>query len=102
VTGRGRIVGYGSAAALIVAGGLLAALTSGTLGQVLGLVALGLGLVLVTSLVFFEVGLSEDREREEREREASERAAREGSQRRRPRRPRPRLPRTRGQRRRLG
>ena len=101
MTNRARALWYGSAALMLVAGGLLAELISGTLGQVLGFVVLGFGLVLITSLVFLEVGLSEDRERE-REREVSEREEGEPPRQRRPRRLRPRLPRARGQRRRLG
>jgi hypothetical protein len=64
MTRRSRIAAYGSAVVLIVVGGVCAALVSGTVGQVLALVLIGLGLVLVVSLVFLEVGLSEDRARE--------------------------------------
>jgi hypothetical protein len=60
---RSRIVGFGSAAALVVAGALAAAIISGTVGQVAALVLIGLGLVLATGLVFLEVGMSEDKER---------------------------------------
>ncbi len=72
VSGRSRIVAFGSAAALILAGILAAILIGDGTGQLLAivLIGLGLGLVLATSLVFLEVGLSEDRERT---RESSER-----------------------------
>src|SRR5437588_11067862 len=80
MTKRGRIVGYGIAALLVAIGAVGAALAAGG-GQLLALVFIGLGFVLATSLVFFEVGLSEDRERERegeaalRREQARERAA---------------------------
>lgn len=40
-----------------------AALLSGGAGQILGIVLIGLGMIALTSLVFLEIGLSEDRER---------------------------------------
>ncbi len=60
---RSRIVGFGSAGALVVAGIACAFVFSGTLGQNLAFVLVALGLVLATSLVFYEVGLTEDRAR---------------------------------------
>ena len=67
---RQRVLAYGSAAALVVAGSLCAALISGVTGEAvaIGLVTLGLGAVVL--LLFYEVGLSEEREltREERRR----------------------------------
>ena len=60
---RSRIVGFGSAALLILAGGVSAAVFGGGLGQILALVLIGLGCVEAVSLVFAEVGFSEDRER---------------------------------------
>jgi fatty acid desaturase len=61
---RARIVAYGAAVALIVAGAACAAAVGGETGEVLALVLIGLGFVALTGLVFLEVGLSEDRERE--------------------------------------
>ena len=63
---RTRIWAYGACAALVVAGGLCSAIIGGLTGDVLliGLAMLGLGGILL--LVFLEVGLSEDREREGR------------------------------------
>lgn len=93
MTRRSRITAFGSVGLLVVAGVACVVVIAGGVGQVLGLVLIGLGLVLATSLVFLEVGLSEDRER-----------AREtgGASRRRVTRPRsPRLDRSRGHRRRL-
>jgi hypothetical protein len=55
---------YGTAVALIVAGIVCAAAVAGVTGQVLAMVLIGSGLVILTGLVFMEVGLSEDRERE--------------------------------------
>jgi hypothetical protein len=78
VTRQSRILGYGLAVALIVAGILGAVFVSGATGAILALVLISLGFVLATSLVFLEVGLSEDREREL----ARERAATRGSGRR--------------------
>ena len=75
---RSRIVGFGSAALLILAGAVCAALVGGEFGEILALVLISLGCVDAISLVFLEVGLSEDRERaredaaRQREREPSE------------------------------
>ena len=68
---RSRIVGFCSAALLVVAGIACAFAFSGGLAQNLAFVLVALGLVLATSLVFYEVGLTEDRDRarEERRRE---------------------------------
>ena len=102
MSSRARLLSHGLAALLVAAGVVIAATIGGTVGQLIGFVLIALGLALATSLVFFEVGLSEDRERareaEAREAEARERDAskppREGSA-------RIRLPRTRGHRRRI-
>jgi hypothetical protein len=96
MTKRGRILGFGSAGLLVIVGAVAAAVFSGTLGQVLALFLIGLGFVLATSLVFLEVGLSEDRERA-REEQRQERLA----QRRKGGRRRPRLERMRGRPRKL-
>lgn len=69
---RSRILGFGSAAALVVAGIVCAMIVSGGLGQNLAFVLVAIGLVEATSLVFYEVGLTEDRDRA-RERSAAER-----------------------------
>lgn len=89
-------MGFGAAVVLVLAGTGGAIAFSGTFGQVLALVLVGLGFVLATGLVFLEVGLSEDRERA---REEARRARAAESPRARPR--RPRLQRMRGSRRRL-
>jgi hypothetical protein len=95
VSRRSRIVGFGSAGLLVVAGAVGAAVFGGGTGQILALVLISLGFVEAVSLVFAEVGFSEDRERA-REAERAARAARPA--------PRPtprRLDRMRGRRRRL-
>lgn len=67
---QSRIFGYGLSGLLVLAGALAAVFISAGTGEVLAFVLIALGLVLATSLVFYEVGLSEDRalEREARER----------------------------------
>jgi hypothetical protein len=77
---RSRTVGFGSAGVLILAGIACAVVFSGGLGQNLAFVLVALGLVLATSLVFYEVGLTEDRDRK-RETARRESAERETSER---------------------
>jgi hypothetical protein len=72
---RSRIVGFGSAGLLVLAGAVCAVAVSGGLGAILALVLIGLGFVEAVSLVFAEVGFSEDRERA-REEAARRRKAR--------------------------
>jgi hypothetical protein len=93
MTRRSRITAFGSALGLVVAGVVCLAAIAGGAGQILGFLLIGLGLVLATSLVFLEVGLSEDRERARERKVASrKRLARSW---------RPKLDRSRGHRRRL-
>jgi hypothetical protein len=94
VSKRARILAYGSAGLLVMIGVVVGVATGGTLGQVFALVLISLGFVLATSLVFFEVGLSEDRER-------AREAAEPPTPRKLLRRPRGRLDRMRGRHRRL-
>ena len=61
---RSRIVGFGSAALLVVAGIACAFAFSGGLGQNLAFALVALGLVEGTALIFYEVGLTEDHDRE--------------------------------------
>jgi hypothetical protein len=63
VSRRSRIAGFGSAGLLVLLGIACAVVFSGALGQNLAFVLVALGLVLATSLVFYEVGLTEDRAR---------------------------------------
>ncbi len=59
-----RILGFGGSGALVIAGIVCAIAFSSTLGTVLAFILISAGLVIATSLVFLEVGLSEDHERE--------------------------------------
>jgi hypothetical protein len=68
MTPRSRNAAVGAAAALVVAGVLCAVLFDGTAAGVVSIMLIGVGLVLAVSLVFFAIGLSEDRERAEEER----------------------------------
>jgi hypothetical protein len=63
MTRRGRFWSFGAAAVMVAAGAACATTLPAGLGSVSGLVLVGLGLVVAVSLVFLEVGLSEDRER---------------------------------------
>jgi hypothetical protein len=64
VSRRARIAGYGAVALLLLAGVACAVLVPGGTGPLLALSLVGVGLVALISMVFMEVGLSEDRERE--------------------------------------
>jgi hypothetical protein len=64
VTRRTRILRYGAAIALALVGVACGALISGTAGGTAATVLVGIGLVGVVSLLFYEVGLTEDRDRE--------------------------------------
>jgi N-methylhydantoinase A/oxoprolinase/acetone carboxylase beta subunit len=103
MTRRSRIVGFGSAGVLVVAGIACAFAFSGGLAQNLAFVLVALGMVLATSLVFYEVGLTEDRERAREERNREERERQEAAKREHPpeRSGRVRLDRMRGRPRRL-
>ena len=67
MTRRSRIVGFGSAALLVVAGIVCALQFRGGLAQNVAFVLVALGMVEATALVFYEVGLTEDHEREREE-----------------------------------
>ena len=91
---RLRILVFGSAAALVIAGGACAALVGGVAGEVLTIVLMSAGLAGGLLLVFLEVGLGEERElaRDEERRRKRDRKALDARQR--PwLRPRPRRPR---------
>jgi hypothetical protein len=99
MTKRSRVLTFGGAGLLVVVGVVCAAAIDGGVGQVLALVLVGLGLVSAVSLVFYEIGLSEDHERARERAQTSSRLAQTRAGRRL--RPMPRLGRMRGQRRRL-
>ena len=63
MSSRSRVVAFGSAIAVAVMGGICGAVVPGLAGQLLALVLISLGLGAVVLLVFYEVGLSEDKER---------------------------------------
>jgi len=67
VSRRERILAYGAAAALTLAG-IAAAVAGGLVGQVLAIAGITLGLGGALLLVFYEVGLSEERDRARRRR----------------------------------
>jgi hypothetical protein len=73
VSRRDRILAYGGAVALVLVGGLCGWVVPGLTGDIirLSLITIGLGAVLL--IVFYEIGLSEDREREREERERERR-----------------------------
>jgi hypothetical protein len=90
VAPRPRVLAFGSAAALVVAGSICAALVDGLTGEVLAIALITLGLGAVVLLIFLEVGLSEERElarEEERRRQRPTDRRRRLRPRRRPRRP---------------
>jgi hypothetical protein len=70
VAPRPRVLTFGSAAALVVAGSICAALVGGLTGELLAIALITLGLGAIVLLMFLEVGLSEERElvREEKRR----------------------------------
>jgi hypothetical protein len=63
VTRRTRTLRYGASIAVALVGVACGALIPGTAGGTAATVLVGIGLVGVVSLVFYEVGLTEDRDR---------------------------------------
>jgi hypothetical protein len=74
VAPRTRVLAFGSAAALVVAGSICAALVGGLTGEVLAIALITLGLGAVVLLLFLEVGLSEERELASEEKRRRQRA----------------------------
>jgi len=64
VARRSRIVAYGAAGLLVVAGAACGALIDGVVGEALAIALITAGLGAALLLAFYEVGLSEDRARE--------------------------------------
>jgi hypothetical protein len=62
VAPRSRVLAFGSAAGLVVAGSICAVLVDGLTGEVLAIALITLGLGAVVLMMFLEVGLSEERE----------------------------------------
>lgn len=91
---RSRILLFGAAALLVVAGGACAALVGGVTGEVLTIVLISAGLAGALLLVFLEVGFGEERDLARDEARRRRRAQRDPDARRRSRAPRwPRRPR---------
>jgi hypothetical protein len=67
VSRRSQIFSFGSCAALVVAGGVCAAAVGGVTGEVLTIALISAGLGGAVLLAFYEVGLSEDRDRRSEE-----------------------------------
>jgi hypothetical protein len=72
MTPRTRILRYGVSIAVVLAGVVCGAVIPGSAGGTAATVLVGIGLVGVVSLIFYEVGLTEDRDRAQ-ERAAGER-----------------------------
>lgn len=75
---RTRILAFGLAALLAVAGGLCSAFVGGVTGLALAAALLAVGLGGAVLLVFLEVGLSEDRAQARDEQRRRARAVRHG------------------------
>jgi hypothetical protein len=76
VAPRSRVLAFGLAAALVVAGALCGILVAGVVGQALAIALISIGLGGALLLAFLEVGLSEDRERAEAGKRRPKRAPR--------------------------
>ena len=83
---RTRLLSFGAGALAIVAGLIAGPLLGGITGEAVAIALFALGGIAIVSLVFLEVGLSEDREREREL--ARSRLPRPAARLRRPRRPR--------------
>jgi hypothetical protein len=81
VSARSRLIAYGTAALAVVVGFVVAALDSGTFSDALAIVLISLGFGGALLLLFYEVGLSEDRARAREEEEKERRADRSTSRR---------------------
>ena len=79
VTRRTRALRYGASVAVALVGIACGAIIPGSAGGTAATVLVGIGLVGIVSLIFYEVGLTEDRERAAQtgKRERAERAGRE-------------------------
>jgi hypothetical protein len=64
VMGRPLLIRIAALFALLVAGAVIAGLSDGIVGKAIGFAVGGLAAVLLVALAFYEVGLSEDRDRE--------------------------------------
>jgi len=85
VTPRNRLISFGSAALAVVAAAIAGPLIGGITGAAVAIALACLGGIAIVSLVFLEVGLSEDRERARERRAAAIPRHRPRARRRRPR-----------------
>jgi hypothetical protein len=60
---RTRVLSFGAAALLVVLGVAAGPLLGGVTGEAVAIALVAVGAIAIVSLVFLEVGLSEDRER---------------------------------------
>ena len=70
MTRRGRVLSFGGAIAMMVAGAIAGAILGGITGEAVAIAFVSVGAIAVISLIFLEVGMSEDRAREREAREA--------------------------------
>lgn len=73
MTARNRLRWFGGSGLVIVLGVVAGALIGGVTGEAIMIALVSVGGITIVSLVFFEVGLSEDRERERETAQARER-----------------------------
>lgn len=59
---RSRVLAFGSAAALVVAGSICFVVIDGVIGEMLAIALITLGLGAIVLLAFLEVGLSEEQD----------------------------------------
>lgn len=59
---RSRVLAFGSAAALVVAGSICFVVIDGVIGELLAIALITLGLGAIVLLAFLEVGLSEEQD----------------------------------------
>lgn len=83
---RARILSFGSATSLVIAGAIAGPVVGGDTGELILFLLAGAGFVAATLLAFLEVGLSEDRDRAREQGRADGRQA-EGVDRQPPKRP---------------
>ena len=76
MSSRNRVLSFGGSALVVVLGVVIALAANGTAGEAVSLSLISLGSIAIVSLVFLEVGLSEDRERERERSQARERERR--------------------------
>ena len=63
VTPRARLFSFGGAGLLIVLGAIAGPVLGGITGEAVAIALISVGAIAIVSLVFLEIGLSEDRER---------------------------------------